>query len=1004
MKLSGNNIEGDWFGTDTYEPYWRSTGVTVKKAAAGKSKAVEDSFLKPESGRIASEEKHVLFAATTKNASGARTKIATSKNGKKSPRVFPKLLHAALVSIALVVFLDGMRGCCALALEDDAVMTLRGGRQGAGNVKWESADTVSKKPEVHWPKTTSTAHTENRIQQLSQHETPQGKGGKAPFRTNTMKPLASVHTEALPDTDVPQKQLRSSLAKTAALAHSKGEPEARSLKRRKLQEIDSLELTGNASIHSGSVVEYECNSTALRTHNTLVKLDFDGNWSAFNNYTFAYNSSTSSTSTWATIVEDHFVESYNLLSSSQCDWPFFRRVQSAGVAMTHVSSSTENQTEMFVFDELSNTTSIVFSVTIACQDCSENFPLFDAPNNSQVNAELPSVPLVTTRQGMAAVSKGSSCACTSMNASVLDFRAPTQSELQERFLRAISAVPWEEEESTPLMNVKEVPCSGNISNFTTYAYVDFVFDGSSRPLLAQERQALEKGFMDIYNQLSFVSCDQYFRNILEVSLQTEDDPDDDVELQDRFRHLQQQRSSVSLSFDLNSTALNATSTNATDDTNALLSTANSTTSSALPNRRTPQVFAVTGQCRGCHLTDAGTFSLFDDTLRRKLANENTRTSDNALFDFWIHGDEFSPRLQRNLEGEDPTLQCICPLVVDEGLQGKLSKSMFLGNYKEEIQELKESGNLKAVVGVTQLQEGQEVSCSEEKQTFTSTVFANVDMEELRLSQKALLEEAFRTSYNDLAFSVCDGHFRNVLSVTLETRAGNLFLETRRLQEEYGSITRTTNVTNSTLHNATGENILTSSNITSVPLRNRRRETVFSVTGSCRNCPVSKAGSFTLFDETFRRQLLSSNGSSLRAGLDFGERSLQGDGGNVCLCPPGEEPKLDSISVQEFMGTFNDRLEKEILAGNLNGTVGVVVDSVIEGQEVECAANTSQFQSEVFSDLSLDLALVTTEELSVLEKAFQRTYNNLAFDGCDGYFRKFNNRLSRVISICSLLDS
>lgn len=125
------------------------------------------------------------------------------------------------------------------------------------------------------------------------------------------------------------------------------------------------------------------------------------------------------------------------------------------------------------------------------------------------------------------------------------------------------------------------------------------------------------------------------------------------------------------------------------------------------------------------------------------------------------------------------------------------------------EEQKEEGTVLINLNVTveKVVEGQEVDCAGDIQEFTTTVFADAstDLGELAAEQKALLEQTFKNAYNGLTFAVCDGLFRSVQSVNLQTAAVG-----RRLQEE----TIDNGLYNSTSGNSTFGN-LTFSN-TSTP--------------------------------------------------------------------------------------------------------------------------------------------------------------------------------------------
>jgi hypothetical protein len=204
-----------------------------------------------------------------------------------------------------------------------------------------------------------------------------------------------------------------------------------------------------------------------------------------------------------------------------------------------------------------------------------------------------------------------------------------------------------------------------------------------------------------------------------------------------------------------------------------------------------------------------------------------------------------------------------------------------------------------------VQESKEVDCGTKSNVFTTTVFATslIKPKELNDERKRELEAAFQESYNFLAFRMCDGNSRSIQQVQLDpsTSVPNLAAsvldrqQIRRMQTE--SILNITNATNSEVAISPPDN-------TSLPPKYEAEEedsastVVFSVTGQCRNCAVADAGSFTLFDDAFRRSLGAQTGMQPQGSLvDFNlERILQVNK-DTCLCPMGTEPgnKVDYLS-------------------------------------------------------------------------------------------------------------
>jgi hypothetical protein len=121
--------------------------------------------------------------------------------------------------------------------------------------------------------------------------------------------------------------------------------------------------------------------------------------------------------------------------------------------------------------------------------------------------------------------------------------------------------------------------------------------------------------------------------------------------------------------------------------------------------------------------------------------------------------------------------------------------------------------------------------------------------------------------------------------------------------------------------------------------------------------VSESGSFSLFDDAFRRRRLDS-----KERVPTFPRSLQ-QPENICVCPAGIQPgEKDGPTSESFQVIFNARVEEEKEDGALEG-IELSVDNLIEGQEVNCSADVQVFKTNVIMDVSLSL-----EELDEQQKA------------------------------------
>jgi len=175
------------------------------------------------------------------------------------------------------------------------------------------------------------------------------------------------------------------------------------------------------------------------------------------------------------------------------------------------------------------------------------------------------------------------------------------------------------------------------------------------------------------------------------------------------------------------------------------------------------------------------------------------------------------------------------------------------------------------------------------------------------------------------------------------------------------------------------------NSTSAPqMETRLGSTLFTITGICRDCPVTMAGSFNLFDDSFRRRrsLLPNKPIVIRRQLT-NDSSIDS---NACVCPVGAQPSIENgVSSLDFEAAFIDEL-KELSEESKTESIAVTATSVTEGQEVECGPDVATFDAATYVDLGVDPATLTRDEISVLKASFVSAYNSLSFASCDGFFR------------------
>jgi len=405
--------------------------------------------------------------------------------------------------------------------------------------------------------------------------------------------------------------------------------------------------------------------------------------------------------------------------------------------------------------------------------------------------------------------------------------------------------------------------------------------------------------------------------------------------------------------------------------------------------------------------------------------------------------------------------CICP--VDAEPNGSIPKDLFLEHYNEQIIKLQNAGIVQAnVIAVENLvQEGrhQIVPCGDTVQEFTTLavldfdlVWAAKEQDSIKTTapstsaptttsqrngaiviteqEQAMLERVLVRAYNQVAFLVCDDQFRTLTSAQLvlqnddepgsrNPRGYSQRYLQRQQQQQAG------NDTHFVFGNATSSSNDTN---TTEPLSEEQQQqqqdaerearitpsTVFSVTGSCRNCPVVDTGSFDLFDDSFRRRVLSELelSSSFSTAGTFGKRrrnlqqlyatntnmtvvdeyafldsnSSETNLNDRCVCPANFEPEQRSITKLDFLQVLN----KEIAdLQNEEGALTAIQDTsdVEIAEEVPCGAGVREFTSYVYVDLALNSSKgIPESERLALENTFAESYNQLSWLVCDEYHR------------------
>jgi len=304
------------------------------------------------------------------------------------------------------------------------------------------------------------------------------------------------------------------------------------------------------------------------------------------------------------------------------------------------------------------------------------------------------------------------------------------------------------------------PCGSFSRDFNSFVLLDFDLD---RQPSVQEIQALEEAFRTVYNRLTFETCDPYFRTITSATL----------DLKVRTSTTSSQAGTASASSTANRTVDVAANSS---DPEMLLArqskaasnvTQNSTTyadlninvngtDDAVKRTTGKAVFTIQGNCRLCPVSSSGSFTLFDDAMgafRRRM-----EATDESTFDAFTHADE---RRRRNLAQALDLVQLNSPanMTTSSNNTGNTSSTCFCGaetpsnvtanatnntsatgsatfvsyslksfleGFTEEVQELKQVGRIETVQSVGDLiEEGQQVQCGNNIQSFRSEVFSDL---------------------------------------------------------------------------------------------------------------------------------------------------------------------------------------------------------------------------------------------------------------------------------------
>lgn len=107
---------------------------------------------------------------------------------------------------------------------------------------------------------------------------------------------------------------------------------------------------------------------------------------------------------------------------------------------------------------------------------------------------------------------------------------------------------------------------------------------------------------------------------------------------------------------------------------------------------------------------------------------------------------------------------------------------------------------------------------------------------------------------------------------------------------------------------------------------------------------------------------------------------------ACVCLAGEDSSQgkapDTESFEEVLKKEIKKLEQEERVPSVASSV----DNIQEGQQVTCNGELRSFRTFVAAELGVDESTISDEKKEELERKFRNSYNNIAFDACDRFFR------------------
>lgn len=138
-----------------------------------------------------------------------------------------------------------------------------------------------------------------------------------------------------------------------------------------------------------------------------------------------------------------------------------------------------------------------------------------------------------------------------------------------------------------------VECPDDVQTFT--ALTDMIFEGRSGPPSDTEELTLRLGLRNVYNTISEENCDSFFRRISNLTMKGMGMGGPEIGMASNITSVNRMGGR---SLQQNFTVSNV---NTTEDVSLLRMT-----------------YEVVGTCRGCALTEGGSFDLYDEAFRRLL--------------------------------------------------------------------------------------------------------------------------------------------------------------------------------------------------------------------------------------------------------------------------------------------------------------------------------------------------------------------------------------------------